>query len=64
MIGRKESGERSNAFIVKTIESGSVFWFDGGVKFLVGDEVIKNDFGSLIERLGGDERGEFFFLAE
>lgn len=64
MVGRKEGGEGGNAFIVKAIEGGSVFWFDGGVKFLMSDEVIKNDFGSLIERLGGDERGEFFFLAE
>jgi len=27
----------------------------------VGEEVIENDFGGLIERFGGDEGGKFFF---
>jgi len=27
----------------------------------VGEEVVENDFGGLVERFGGDEGGKFFF---
>lgn len=47
--------------VVKTVESDGVFWFEGRIKFLVGKEIVENNFGGLIERFSGNEGREVFF---
>lgn len=64
MTWRKEGGEGGDGLVVEAIEGNSVFWFKGGIKFLVGKKIIKNNFGGLIEGLGRDKGGKVFFEAE
>ncbi len=50
--------------IVEAIESDGVFWFKNGVEFLMGEKIVENNVGSLIQRFGGNEGRKIFFETE
>lgn len=52
----KDSSEGGNSLVIKTIEINSFLRLNFWSEALVGEEIIKNNLSSLIERLVGGER--------